>query len=221
MIAWVKSHMWVFIVFIFACYGVIWYGNYRAERASLEKQRDQLHQANEELAKRNADLAKLNQDIQSKLVDRIAVLEKQKAAVKTPEDSSAIIKALAGLKDAPVLVKNPELPDAPSSLVVTAGDSVTLARHLLACEQTGARLEACELTGANLQKTIDNQKSIIDNKSKEVVILSGGHWWQKLGKAAKCAAVAGGGAGLGSLAGGTKGAAIGGAVGVGVCQLKF
>lgn len=135
----------------------------------------------------------------------VKAIEKKAAAVKTPEQA---IQAIPDLSSIPLTPR--KAPDSPTAVEVEA---VPLVQELAACKEGAVNLGTCETKLAL-------KDQIITEKDEQIKALSGKKsFWKRLGGGVKAMGCAAGGAGLGAIISGGKGAAIGAAGGVGVCAL--
>lgn len=155
-------------------------------------------------------------------------LRAQIAAVKTPEQAIRYIHdavpALANVqqaRDLPATIPNAPVPQGMRTVTVHDDDAIVPSAQLLesaklvnACQQDKAGFAKCQGDAVDVQG-----KLAATEKERDAwkVAAKGGTKWQRFGKAVKCVAFSGGGAGLGAMLGGKSGAVIGGGAGSAAC----
>jgi len=144
-------------------------------------------------------------DVTKTAATAVKVLQKTAAQVKTPEQAVSLM---------------PEVTTVPINAVITPNepgratvDALPLYTDLNQCRQDAVSLQACQDV-AELQKAVDAQKDVEISALKAKP-----SFWKRFGKSLKIVGCAGAGAAVGSLTKTPNGAALGGALGAGVCQI--
>lgn len=143
--------------------------------------------------------------VSAKGAAEVQAVKKSAAAVKTPAQA---IASIATVSEAALQPR--ELPDAPSSVQVEA---IPLYQALATCKETGIELQTCTAKSELTEKVIAEKDIQIQALKKKK------SFWKRLGSGAKSIGCAAGGAAVGSIVSGGKGAAIGAAGGVSLCSV--
>lgn len=202
------------VVLIFAALA---YRDQLVGRATAEAQGKAESAANAVLIQQNQTLAQAIKDSQAAIAQmkaeedaKIASLQGQRAAAVTPDQLSALIAQITGIK--PVVVERPSTtPGQPASQVATIGlpDLSKLGDFATACAECKVSLDSANqqivvLQGqtVNLKQQEANVAEQLANETKVAEgwknAAKGGTWVQRLGKDLKSAAGATAGAAIGA-----------------------
>lgn len=144
------------------------------------------------------------------------------AARSKPATVQTVTKYLPVPLPAGSEVRVEKLADAPAPEIVLSGDAE---KNLQAIQEMEIAHKECDvnLKSCSEKSAADQQQIAGLGRERDAwkETARGGSKMHRFGKALKVMGCAGGGAALGSLLGKTRGAAIGGAAGVGACQVLF
>lgn len=163
------------------------------------------------------DIIKSEQSRHDQRDQDVKVIYRERERAVTPEELAAYIAKASNLQSVPQVAP---LPDAPSvtGMYLKPQEVTTLADKLAECNAQNIDLGTCrlDLVGQKEVAKIEHEKA-----EKWEKVAKGGSTGKKVLKFMGCAAMAGGGAYIGSEIGKGKGAAIGAAVGLGGCKFAF
>lgn len=183
--------------------------------AQVAPLQQQVAAAQKQIADAKQEQQRANADLQAQL----AAIAKQRTIVITPQQAAQAIPQIVPNLPEPVHVQpDPVKPDA-QQIVIPQADIPNFQQYVLDCKEKDARLSACAVNfAAEQQKTVslgDQLKATETERDSWKKAAQGGFWH----RLKECGIRTGIGGASGAVAGGQKGAAIGGAIGIGSCLI--
>lgn len=170
----------LFVILVFAIRGYIEREKQLAEMNAKIAASEEL---NKKLQENNQQLQGIIEQVRADANRRLLAIQKQREAVKTPEQAIKVVQQSTPLADA----KLQTLPDAPS--VLSQADAKKLADFALEMQQMRVELEAVKLENQNSKQLLANKDEQIKILTKErdeaIKTVKGGSFWRRTAKAGK------------------------------------